>query len=117
MPWNWGGGGGTGVAPQPLWGVWGRLEGPQGQSQSCPGAQEPPAPTADGTEPCAGKEIFPKSAREGRPLSTSGHCVTLCHFVTSPVTDAESPFQPLCFLFLGKVMEIVLLRLDKVFPC
>lgn len=55
-------------------------------------------------------------------LSVKGiHCQqvawTLCHFVTSHVTDAESPFQPLCFqvlFFLGKVMKVVLLYLDKV---
>lgn len=69
----------------------------------CSGASPPT--TADGTEPCAGKEIFPKSVREGRPLSTS--ClgsVSLCHISCDRCRKSFSAFMfpsPL----LGKVIK------------
>lgn len=97
---DWAGGG---VAPQPPWGVQLSLD-PSSQSsgpradpeQSWDSAQEPPLPP----------QLMGLShvlVRKSSPnLSVKGvHCQqvawTLCHFVTSHVTDAESPFQPLCF--------------------
>lgn len=77
-------------------------------------AASPPT-TADGTEPCAGKEIFPKSVREGRSLSTSClNSVSLCHISCDRCRKSFSAFICLQALFLGKVMKVVLLYFDKV---
>lgn len=77
----------------------------------CSGASPPT--TADGTEPCAGKEIFPKSVREGRSLSTSClDSVSLCHFCCDRCRKSFSAFMFPC-PFLGEVMKIVLFRFDK----
>lgn len=112
---------GSGVAPQPFWGVQLSLD-PSSQSsgpradpeQSWDCAQEPPLPP----------QLMGPShvlVRKSSPnLSVKGiHCQqvawTLCHFVTSHVTDAESPFSAFMFPspFLGKAMKVVLLYFDK----
>lgn len=97
VPWNWGRWGWRWGGPSATSGcpaVPGLIFPRADPEQSwCSGAS--PATTADGTEPLLVRKSSPN-------LSVKGvHCQQAawapCHFVTSPVTDTGSPFQPLCF--------------------